>query len=65
LLRQRKSGNPPDEKYDKLLGALTRMGFRPKPTRAALDLMKSGKSRVAWSAPLDQLIREAAQLLTP
>ncbi len=63
--RQRKSRSAPDEKYDKLLGALTGMGFRPKPTRAALDLMQSGKSRVAWSAPLDQLIREAAQLLTP
>jgi hypothetical protein len=48
----------------KLLGALTGLGFRPKPTRAVLDLMLNGKGRVAWTGPLDELLREAAQLLT-
>jgi hypothetical protein len=61
--RQRKYRET-DDQYDKLLGALTGLGFRPKPTRAVLDRMRSGKSRVAWSAPLNQLLREAAQLLT-
>jgi hypothetical protein len=61
-LRQRKSPEP-DAQYVKLLGALTGLGFRPKPTRAVLDLMHSGGSRLPWNAPLDQLLREAAQLL--
>jgi 5-methylcytosine-specific restriction endonuclease McrA len=67
-LRQRKSGRKParepDPQYDKLLGALVGLGFRAKPTEAVLDLMRGGKSSVAWSAPLDHLLREAAQLLT-
>jgi hypothetical protein len=70
--RQRKSAavasaHEPEAKdatYDKLLSALTGLGFRPKQARAVLDLMRDGKSRVPWTAPLDQLLREAAQLLT-
>jgi hypothetical protein len=47
-----------------LFGALTRLGFKPKPTRAVLDRMRGGKASVGWDAPLDQLLREATQLLT-
>ncbi len=50
------------------LSALVRLRDRlTEENHAELLREASGenKSRVAWSAPLDQLVREAAQLLTP
>jgi hypothetical protein len=53
-----------DETYDKLLKALTGLGFRSKPTRLTLDAMRRGQGSVVWTAPLEALLREAIHKLT-
>jgi len=47
-----------------LLRGLTKLGFRSKETRAALEELQSGRGPVPWHAPLDQVLRAATQLLT-
>ena len=53
-----------DETYDKLLYALTKLGFGRQDTCAVLDELRAGQTPVAWEAPLDELVRAALQMLT-
>jgi hypothetical protein len=53
-----------EDTYAKLFSGLTGLGFPKKQTRAALDVMRSGNGNVAWTAPIDVLLRAATQLLT-
>jgi hypothetical protein len=62
-LTERTAAND-DETYRKLLSGLTGLGFRPKQARTALDSIRDSTSGVAWTAPLDVLLREALQRLT-
>jgi hypothetical protein len=55
----------PEVAQDKLLSALTNLGFRASETRGALRQIGQGKSRLSPSAPMTGLLREALQLLTP
>ena len=51
-------------KREDLLRGLTKLGFRPKETRAALDDLRIGRGTVPWDAPLDQVLCAATQMLT-
>jgi hypothetical protein len=62
-LRQQKSKRPPDERFERLLGALTGLGFRPKESREALERIRSG-SEVEWGGPIEVIVRRAVQMLS-
>jgi hypothetical protein len=67
-MRQRKqrtgAARDDDQTYDKLLQALTRLGFGRKETRSLLDELRSGRGAIGWTAPIEQVLRAAVQLLT-
>jgi hypothetical protein len=67
-LRQRKlrthAPRDGDETYDKLLQALIQLGFGRKETCGVLGELRSGRGAIAWTAPTEQLLRAAVQLLT-
>jgi hypothetical protein len=68
-MRQRKCSTEsphaqPDQKSEKLLRGLTALGFTRGEARRALELLRGGGGPVAWDAPIEELMRAAAQILT-
>jgi len=53
-----------DERRDKLLCALTALGFTRGQAQKAIEQLRSGGGPVAWDAPIEELLRAATQRLT-
>ena len=68
-MRQRKCSTEsqraqPEQKSEKLLRGLSALGFTRGQARKAIELLRSGGGPVAWDAPIEELLRAAAQMLT-
>jgi hypothetical protein len=61
-LRRRKCER--DERFERLLGALTGLGFRAKESRETLERIRSGSEEVEWSGPIEPIVRLAVRMLS-
>jgi hypothetical protein len=62
-LRQRKCTRARGERFERLLSALTGLGFRAKESREALERIRSG-NEVEWGGPIEAIVRRAVQMLS-